>query len=254
MYRGLSVAVVIPAYNEARLLPRTLRGLPAFVDQIIVVDDASEDQTSAAARAVGSGRLEVLRHAQNGGVGRAILTGYARALALGLDVTVVVGADAQMDPAEMPRLLDPVVEGEADYVKGDRLGHPELLRRMPPVRVVGNFALSYLTRLSTGYWRLRDSQCGYTALSRRALAALSLNEIYPRYGFPNDLLAKLAEVDARVVDRPVTPIYGDERSGIRVLRVLLPISWLLLRGGLRRVWRKTRVRITARRAHVAADS
>lgn len=254
MYREQRVAVVIPAYNEARLLPQTLRGLPPFVDRIIVVDDASEDETHAVALGARRAGLEVLRHARNGGVGQAILTGYAHALGLGVDIIVVVGADAQMDPQEMPRLLDPLVEDEADYAKGDRLGHPELLRRMPWVRVIGNFALTYLTRLSTGYLHLRDSQCGYTALKARALAALPLAEIYPRYGFPNDLLAKLAEIDACVVDRPVTPIYGDERSGIRVLRVLLPISWLLLRSGVRRAWRRWRAKGAKARRCVAADS
>lgn len=233
MYRGLRVAVVVPAHNEARLLPVTLAGLPPFVDHVVVVDDASTDGTAqvAADRAC----VEVLRHPQNRGVGGAIVSGYRRALALGADAVVVVGADAQMDPGEMPALLDPLVVGEADYVKGDRLGHPEVRRRMPWVRYLGNHALTVLTRWSSGYGHVRDSQCGYTAITARALARLPLDQLYPRYGFPNDLLAWLGLVGARVVDRPVTPIYGDERSGIRVWRVVLPISLLLLRAGLRRV-------------------
>lgn len=246
MYRGLRVAVVIPAHNEVRLLPVTLAGLPAFVDHVVVVDDASTDDTSRVAlEATGPWRLELVRHAVNCGVGGAIVTGYRRALALGVDATVVVGADAQMDPGEMPRLLDPLADDLADYVKGDRLGHPEVRRRMPRIRWLGNQVLTRLTHFSSGYRHLRDSQCGYTALSARVLARLPLDELYPRYGFPNDLLAKLAEVDARVVDRPVTPIYGDERSGIRVLRVVGPIAWLLLRSGLRRVSRQRRAALPA---------
>ncbi len=244
MYRGLSVAVVIPAHNEERLLPVTLGGLLGFVDHILVVDDASTDTTARVAarwgrtRLPGAARLEVIRHRENQGVGGAIVTGYRRALALGVDAVVVVGADAQMDPAEMCHLLDPLVEGHADYVKGDRLGHPEVWRRMPKVRLLGNLALSWMTRFSSGYRGLRDSQCGYTALSQAALARLPLGDLYPRYGFPNDLLAKLGEVGARVIDRPVTPIYGDERSGLRILRVAGPIFWLLIRSGVRRLARK----------------
>ncbi len=237
MYFGLRVAVVIPAFNEARLLPTTLAGLPRFVDHVLVVDDASTDHTAVTARRHGAYALEVIRHASNQGVGGAIVTGYRRALTLGADVAVVVGADAQMDPAEMAGLLEAVRQG-ADYAKGDRLGHPELWRRMPWVRLFGNLALTGLTRLSSGYWHIRDAQCGYTAISREALRRLPLDALYPRYGFPNDLLAKLAEVGATVVDCPVTPIYGDETSGIRIPRVVGPIFLLLLRAGVRRVWRQ----------------
>ncbi len=238
MYRGMRVVVVVPAFNEARLLPRTLAGLPAFVDHVVVVDDASADDTSGAAHGAGP-RVEVLRHAVNRGVGGAIVTGYQRALILQADATVVVGADAQMDPAEMHRLLDPLADGLADYAKGDRLGHPEVVRRMPWVRLLGNHALSWMTRLATGY-AVRDSQCGYTALNLATLRQLPLDDLYGRYGFPNDLLAKLAAVGARVVDRPVSPIYGDERSGIRVVRVVAPISLLLLRAGVARLARRVR--------------
>jgi glycosyltransferase involved in cell wall biosynthesis len=246
MYRGLRVAVVIPAHNEEALLPVTLAGLPAFVDMAIVVDDASTDGT---AQVADHAALDLVRHPVNQGVGGAIVTGYRRALTRGADVAVVVGADAQMDPAEMSALIDPIADGQADYVKGDRLGHPEVRQRMPAVRLFGNRVLSRMTRWSSGY-AVRDSQCGYTALAADTLARLPLDDLYPRYGFPNDLLAKLAEIDARVVDRPVTPIYGDEQSGIRVTRVVGPIMWLLLRSGVRRVrrQRKARLALNAQRA------
>lgn len=235
MYRGLRVAVVIPAHDEARLLPVTLAGLPDFVDHVIVVDDASTDGTAAVARRAGPWQLDVVRHARNQGVGGAIVTGYRRALALAVDAVVVVGADAQMDPAEMPALIDPLADGEADYVKGDRLGHPEVRARMPRLRFIGNHVLTRLTRLATGYRHIRDSQCGYTALAAPTLEALPLDRLYPRYGFPNDLLARLGEQRARVVDRPVSPIYGDERSGLRIPRVIGPILWLLARAAARRL-------------------
>ncbi len=238
MYRGMRVAVVIPAHNEARLLPVTLAGLPVFVDHVVVVDDGSTDATSHVARRRGRWSFEVIRHPVNRGVGGAIVTGYRRALAVGADAAVVVGADAQMAPDEMASLLDPLAERAAEYVKGDRLGHPAVLRRMPFVRWFGNHALTILTRWATGYRHIRDSQCGYTAISREALARLPFDAIYPRYGFPNDLLARLAEIEARVLDRPVTPIYGDEQSGLRVLRVAGPIFWLLVRAAARRAARR----------------
>ncbi len=244
MYRGLRVAVVIPAHNEAQLLPVTLRGLPDYLDEVIVIDDASEDET--AQLALQDPRpLHLLKHPENRGVGAAIISGYRESLSLGVEVVVVVGADAQMDPEEMSRLLDPLVEDRADYTKGDRLGHPELLQRMPWIRLLGNLILSRWTALSTGYRGLRDAQCGYTALHTNTLAQLPLSAIYPRYGFPNDLLAKLSEVGARVQSCPVTPIYGEERSGLRILRVIGPISWLLLRNTLKRWWRGPKLLTTS---------
>jgi glycosyltransferase involved in cell wall biosynthesis len=251
MYRGLRVAVVIPAFNESKLLPQTLAGLPRYVDHVLVVDDASTDRTAVVARRRGPWALEVIRHAANLGVGGAIVTGYRRALRLGVDAAVVVGADAQMDPHEMHRLLDALVDDGADYAKGDRLGHAELWRRMPWIRLFGNLALTLMTRLASGYGHIRDSQCGYTAIGRRALLRLPLGDLYPRYGFPNDLLAKLGEIDAHVVDRPVTPIYGEEVSRLRIPRVMGPIFLLIVRSGARRWWRAA-LRATPTRAGEAA--
>ena len=250
MFRGRNVAVVVPAFNEADKLAATVRSIPGFVDLVIVVDDASTDGTArVAARLLrrtsnGDGRrgLEVVVHARNRGVGAAIATGYQRALALGADVTAVMAGDGQMDPADLPRLLLPVATGAADYSKGNRFAWPGGWRRMPPQRLFGNVALSWLTRLASGYWRLFDSQCGYTAASRRALLAIDPRRMFERYGYPNDLLARLRVAGARVVDVPVRPVYGPQwRSGIRPLRVVLPISFVLARSALARVrhaWRR----------------
>jgi len=240
VYREHTIAVVIPAHNEARLLPVTLTGLPDFVDHIVVVDDASADATAEVARTHPRAHIEVITHSLNRGVGGAIVTGYRRALELEADLTVVVGADAQMDPHEMPFILDPLVEGTADYAKGDRMGHPDVKEIMPWVRLLGNRVLTILTRWTSGYHHIRDSQCGYTAISNRALETMPLDALYPRYGFPNDVLAKLAEQDRVVVDRPVRPIYETETSGIKVRRVVWPILWLLLRSGVRR-WSRQRM-------------
>jgi glycosyltransferase involved in cell wall biosynthesis len=239
MFRGHRIAVVIPAFNEADKIAETIRSVPGFVDHVIVVDDGSRDATAAVARAArrGGGReVEVLVHDQNRGVGAAIGTGYARALALGADATAVMAGDGQMDPADLPGLLAPIVDGTADYAKGNRFARPGGWQQMPAVRLGGSVVLSWLTRAASGYWRLFDSQCGYTAASRQALAAIGPERMFARYGYPNDLLARLGAAGARVVDVPVRAVYGPAwRSGLRPSRVVLPIGWLLLRAFVRRV-------------------
>ena len=178
----------------------------------------------------------MLRHQANRGVGAAILTGYERALALGADVAAVMAGDGQMDPADLPRLLDPIAAGRADYVKGNRFVDGTVWRVMPPARVVGNVVLSLITRVTSGYWHLFDSQCGYTAASRAALEAVELEDLFPRYGYPNDLLARLGAAGMRVVDVPVRPIYGPSwRSGISIATVVHPISLVLARSLARRL-------------------
>lgn len=237
MYRGLRVAVVVPAYNEQRHVERTVRTVPAWVDRIVVVDDASSDGTADRVSSIDDPRVHLVRRPVNGGVGAAILSGYQHAADLGADAVAVMAGDAQMDPAELPALLDPLVEDRADYVKGNRLDHPELWERMPRGRVLGNFALTWLTRYVAGYRSVRDSQCGYTALSRRYILQIDVSRVYPRYGFPNDLLSHLHELEARVVDVPVTPIYGDETSGIRIPLAVFSLSWVLARAFVLRQWR-----------------
>jgi glycosyltransferase involved in cell wall biosynthesis len=235
MYRGLVTAVVIPAFNEELAIAAAIRDVPAFVDHVIVVDDASRDATAQRAAATSSGRVEIVRHGANRGVGAAIVSGYRRALALGVDVTAVMAGDGQMDPRDLPGLLDPIAEGRADYAKGNRFAHPELWRQMPAARIAGNVALSLATRWTSGYRRLFDSQCGYTAITRSALERVDLDRVFARYGYPNDLLARLHATGARVLDVPVRPVYGPRwKSGIRLHTVVYPIAFVLVRSWLER--------------------
>ena len=231
MVEGKRVAVVVPAHDEERLIGETLRGIPDFVDRVYVVDDASTDGTAEAARAVGDPRVEVLVREENGGVGAAILTGYRRALADGVDVTCVMAGDNQMDPGELGALVRPVARGETDYAKANRLVTGEAWTVIPRSRYLGNAVLSLLTKIASGYWHVADSQAGYTALSRASLGRLDLDRIYPSYGFPNDMLVHLNVAGARVRDVPSRPIYGvGESSGIKIRRVVPRISWLLFKG------------------------
>jgi glycosyltransferase involved in cell wall biosynthesis len=228
MFRQLRVSVVIPAFNEAGKIAATVASVPDLVDHVVVVDDASTDETSE--RFATSERIELIRHDTNRGVGGAIATGYRRALERDCDVAVVMAGDGQMDPDDLPALLAPIAAGEADYVKGNRFKHPDIWSAMPKSRIVGNIVLSAATRVTSGYSHVFDSQCGYTAIHRRALAAIDLDVLWTRYGYPNDLLSRLYVAGVRVVDVPVRPIYGDHwRSGINFGTALHPIPWVLLR-------------------------
>jgi glycosyltransferase involved in cell wall biosynthesis len=230
MLDGKTVAVVVPARDEETLLPETLAGIPEFVDRVYVVDDGSRDGTGAAAE-TGGERVSVIRHDESGGVGAAIVSGYKQALADEVDVVAVMAADNQMDPADLETLAGAVARGEVDYAKANRLLTGQAWELIPRSRYLGNAVLSLLTKIASGYWHVADSQSGYTALGRDTLAALDLDRIYRRYGFPNDMLVHLNVVSARVRDFPSRPIYGvGERSGIRYRSVVPRIAWLLWKG------------------------
>jgi glycosyltransferase involved in cell wall biosynthesis len=231
MLEGKRVAVVVPAFDEERLVGKTIRGIPEFVDRILVVDDASRDGTADAAEAVGDPRVEVVRHERNQGVGAAIATGYRRALEEETDITCVMAADNQMDPSELHALVEPVVRGDVEYAKANRLVSGEAWKVIPRTRYLGNAVLSLLTKIASGYWHVADSQAGYTAVSLSALRRLDLGALYPRYGFPNDMLVHLNVQNARVRDVPSRPIYDvGEQSGIKLRSVVPRISWLLFKG------------------------
>lgn len=234
MFEGRRVVVVVPAHNEEKLIGRVLETMPALVDQIIVVDDGSTDGTAAAleaARGAMGDRLSVLRQG-NGGVGAAIVAGYRVALkdSPKRGLIAVMAGDAQMDPEELPLLLTPLVQDEADYTKGNRLFTGEAWKIIPRYRYLGNAILSLFTKIASGYWHVTDSQSGYTAITSEALAILQLGRLYPRYGFPNHLLVELNNYDFRVRDVPIRPVYNvGEVSGIRLHRVIPTLSWLLFK-------------------------
>lgn len=245
MYRNKTICVVVPAYNEELLIGRTVTTMPEFVDRICVVDDQSRDRTpqivSELARE--DPRVVLIRLEQNGGVGAAIRTGYIWCRDNGIDIAVVMAGDGQMDPADLPALLDPVVEDRADYTKANRLITGEAWKKIPRTRYLGNTFLTFLTKIASGYWHVTDSQTGYTALNRKALDLLPLADIYPRYGMPNDMLVKLNIYNMRVMDIPCNPIYNiGEKSGICIRKVVFTLSFLLMRLFARRMFQKYIVR------------
>lgn len=234
MYRQLRIGVVIPAFNEEAAIARAVATVPAFADWVVVVDDASSDDTAGRARSVNRD-IEIVRHHRNRGVGAAIVSGYRRVVELELDVAVVMAGDGQMDPDDLPALLDPIADRAADYVKGNRFAHPDIWREMPPMRALGNTVLSLATRYTSGYGHIFDSQCGYTAITREALLAVDLDRVFARYGYPNDLLARLAVAGQRVTDVPVRPVYGPGwKSGVRWHTAIYPVSFVLLSSWVQR--------------------
>ncbi len=234
MIDGHRVGVVVPAFNVAERVGRVISTIPAWVDAVVVVDDGSHDGTARVAAGVRREGLRVCAHPVNRGVGAAIATGYRAALADGVDVVAVMAGDGQMDPADLPAILAPVTSGQADYAKGNRLRHRDVLRAMPPARLAGNLALSTLTRAATGLWNVGDSQCGYTAIHARALRAIDLDALWPRYGYPNDLLSALALRGLRVADVTVRPVYEGAPSGVRWRDALVTIPGILARAAARR--------------------
>jgi len=238
MYRGKSVAVVVPAHNEEKLIARTITTVPEYVDHIVVVDDASTDETAKRALAVGDARLHLVEHEVNTGVGGSIIDGHKLAMGLDSDINVVMAGDAQMDPHYLPTLLDPIVDSGYGFTKANRFYSRQALTGMPAIRVIGNIVLSFATKLASGYWNLFDPQNGYTAITRESLGMIDLDRVARRYSFENDLLISLGIAGVRAKDVPIPSVYGDEVSGMRLRKVIPEISRLLFMGFWRRIFLK----------------
>lgn len=229
------IAVVIPAYRAADTIAAVVQGLPAFVDTIIVVDDASPDTTAEAALATRDPRLVCVRRPRNGGVGAAMADGFAQALAIGVDIVVKMDADGQMDPRALPQLLAPVTESGCDYAKGNRFYDLNALARMPWARRCGNAALSFLTKMASGYWNVYDPQNGFIAIRADMLRRLDLASLDRGYFFENSMLIQLNVLNARVAEVPMPARYGDERSSMRLRRILFAFPRKLFFGCLGRL-------------------
>lgn len=268
VYKGAEVGVVIPAYNEEGFIREVIDSLPQFVDKVFVIDDCSTDNTwteikeyvdaavpqaavsddsaeqvvvaDGAGTSVGANqsfldrRIVPVRHQTNGGRGAAVKTGYDLALMSDMDVVAVLDGDGQMDSDILDRIIDPVVEGEADYTKGNRLISRQHCSQMSRWRLFGNVVLTLLTKFASGQWTMRDPQNGYTAISAEALDQLDIDDLFDDYGFLNDMLIHLDRHGLTVQDVPMDAIYGEESSGIRYGSFVPKLSLLLLRGY---VWR-----------------
>lgn len=216
------IGVVIPCYNVRSRILDVIHRLPSFVEKIYVVDDACPEHTGQhVAQSVSDSRAVVVTHATNQGVGGAMATGYLAALSDGMDIVAKIDGDGQMDPALLPKFIQPIVDQRADYAKGNRFYELESLRSMPTLRLLGNAALSFVNKLSCGYWDLMDPTNGYTAIHAKVLRRIPLQKLSRRYFFESDMLFRLATLRAVVVDVPMDAKYGDEKSGLKIAPVAL---------------------------------
>ena len=215
--QGYRLGVVIPCYRVRDHVVDVIARIGPEIERIYVVDDACPDASGdAVAAAVRDPRVRVLRHPANRGVGGAVITGYRAALEDGIDIVVKVDGDGQMDPALIPVLVQPILAGRADYAKGNRFHSVYNVRQMPAVRLLGNAALSFFTKISSGYWGIFDPTNGFTAIHREALARIELANLSERYFFESDMLINLGNARAVVRDVPMEALYADEKSSLRI--------------------------------------
>lgn len=240
MYMNKKIGVTVPAHNEEKFVGEVIDTIPDFVDNIYVVNDASTDRTAEiiTQKAKQNNKVTVINHDVKRGVGGAVLAGHIRALNEGMAVLVVMAGDGQMDPAFLPDIIAPVVEGKADYTKGDRLSNRAHRKEMPPWRLMGNLLLTNLTRLASGYRNIFDPQNGYTAISADTLKKINIDKIERGFAFENDMLVKLNVVGARVMDVQHPAVYRGQNSKIHYSEFIIRTSWILLKDGVWHLWVK----------------
>ncbi|PKO15280.1 MAG: glycosyl transferase family 2 [Chloroflexi bacterium HGW-Chloroflexi-10] len=229
------IAVVIPAYQAAKKIGTVLQNIPDFVKTIIVVDDGSKDNTAEVVQACKDERITLIRHTVNQGVGQAMLTGYEQALKLGAEIVIKMDSDDQMDPAKIPALINPLLNGKADFTKGNRFLFLDELIRMPFIRRMGNLALSFFVKAASGYWSIFDPTNGYTAIHHTALKSIRFNRIAHDYFFETSMLMELGRAKAVVQDVSIPARYGDETSHLSIKRILISFPARLIRGLFKRI-------------------
>jgi glycosyltransferase involved in cell wall biosynthesis len=237
MYRDKKIALVIPAYNEEKLIKPTLESVPGIIDKVYVVDDFSADNQNEVILkcAEKDSRISLIKHEVNQGPGGAIITGYRQSSKDGCDVTVVVGGDNQMPLHEAYRFLDPIIDGKVDYTKGNRFLLSQLddtLAKMPKIRLIGNWMITALTKIASGYFKIMDCVDGYTAISKKAIDIINWDKAWKKYGYPMDFLIRMNAYSFKTQDIPRTAIYlpGERQSQIKGFRYFLQCMPMLVRG------------------------
>ncbi len=236
-FSTIPIAVVIPAYRVSSQIQEVIQGLPSWIRHIIVVEDASPDDTAAKVQQLMAhdARLILIRHTQNQGVGGAMQSGFRKALELGAEIIVKMDGDGQMDPSYLPALIRPLIEGRADYTKGNRFHDFRALQKMPWPRRLGNIALSFLVKAATGYWHLFDPANGYIAIRSHVLQMLPFESLDRGYYFETSMLGSLYLIGACVMDVPIPARYGDEISSLKIHRIFWEFPPRLLKTFLRRL-------------------
>lgn len=236
-FEKYKIAIIIPAYRVEKNIESVLNTLPDYINHILVVDDASPDSTAdlVTARCSIDTRLNLMRHVHNQGVGGAMISGFKKALELGAQIVVKIDGDGQMDSSYISALITPLIEGKADYTKGNRFRDFVSLQKMPFIRRVGNLGLSFLTKAATGYWNIFDPTNGFFAIRAEILKQLPLEKIDKRFFFETSMLANLYLLNAFVLDVPIPAKYGNEKSQLSIYRALFEFPYKLLITFLRRV-------------------
>lgn len=240
MYKKLTLAAVIPAYNEEKLITKTVETLPSFVDKIILINDGSSDNTLNVVKnlAKKNNKIIIIDNKENIGLGSSMVKGFKKALALRTDLICVLAGDAQCNPSYLSKMADELITNNLDYVKANRFVHLEELKKMPKMRKFGNIIITILTKFSTGYYSIFDSQNGYAVFTRHILKKLSLDMVGKRYDYENTLLTALSIAGARVRDFPVPAVYGEETSTIKVLPTTLRALRVTFTGFWKRIYNK----------------
>jgi glycosyltransferase involved in cell wall biosynthesis len=244
MFKNKSVGVVVPAYNEEKLIRRVISTMPDLVDNIIVINDASKDNTLTIIQKFMeiNDKIILINHDHNQGLGKSLIDGYLKSLELKMDIIAVMAGDAQMDPADLPAVISPIANGKANYVKGNRLLADKEIQQMPTCRFLGNSVLTLLSKFATGYWHIIDPQCGYTAISHQALKIIPIQEMTKKYGYNAHLLNMLNLKNCVVKDIEVKPVYGEAKSKIKLRSYVPKIFYLLLKLYFKRMFHKYLVR------------
>lgn len=240
MFQEKSIGVVVPAYNEENFIGKVIDTMPDFVDKIIIVNDCSSDRTKEIIEEykTRNKRVVAIHHEKNGGNGKALITGYVEAIKMDLDIIAVMDGDAQMEPKDLFNIILPVVWGEVDYAKGNRLTYPGVAKIMPRHRYIGNSILTLLTKFATGYWHLMDPQYSFTAISKRALKAIEIEKMVPGFGYNADILCMLNIRGFKAKDVDAKPIYGDEKTKIKLASYIPKTSWILIKLFFKRLWKR----------------
>jgi len=239
VYRNKKIGVIVPAYNEEKLIQKTLQGIPLFVDKIIVIDDNSKDNTKKLIEEEikRDSRIELIVHSENHGVGGAIISGFKHGLRLNLEIFAIMAGDNQMNPNYLNKLIDPIIENKADFTKGNRL-KKGLHDGMPKYRYIGNKILSFLNKFSSGYWNIEDPQNGYVAISSDSLKLINLDSIKKGYQFENDLMVKANIKNIRMMNVDIPARYGEEKSKIKFFDFVIKTTFFMITASIWRIWHK----------------
>ena len=233
-----NISVVIPSYKVSKYILDVIKDIPEFVNHIVIVDDKCPQNSGQIAKTSTDNRVIICYHEKNLGVGGAVITGYKKALELNSDIVIKIDGDGQMDVNYMQKLIQPILDGKADYTKGNRFTDFKALRAMPKVRLFGNSGLSFLVKAASGYWNLMDPTNGYTAINKHALEELDLDNIAKRYFFESDMLINLNIENAVVVDVEIPAKYGDEKSSLSITKTLVGFPPKLFKGLCKRIFLK----------------